>query len=100
MLATVIALCVIVLHTRVVRYAVYAFSARASARSLERVEENWFQENRALRLTSNTTKNESLDTLAREFNLVPVYTMILSTCEYLERQQGRTARCLSTTGQS
>lgn len=53
-----------------------------------------------LRLTSNSTRNESLDTLAREFNLVPVYTVILSTREYLERLQGRTARCLSTTGRS
>lgn len=50
-----------------------------------------------LRLTSNSRRNENLDTLAREFNLVPVYTMILSTREYLERLQGRTARCLSTT---
>lgn len=51
-----------------------------------------------LRLTSNSTRNESLDTLAREFNLVPVYTVILSTREYLERLQGRAARCLLTTG--
>lgn len=50
-----------------------------------------------LRLTSNSRRNENLDTLAREFNLIPVYTMILSTREYLERLQGRTARCLSTT---